>query len=565
MLLIKINEIKKTYGNRVVLDHVSFDIQRESRIGIVGHNGSGKTTLANILAGILRADKGTIDSPSTDIKIGYLRQSMRDNDPCLPDEESMFEGEVFEHTGRLGIGKLDIWDDSRLSSLSGGEKMKVALANIWSSSPDLLILDEPTNHLDEKGIHWLVSELNKYSGAVLIISHDRYFLDQSVSSIVEIEDGKSVVWTGNYTRYHEEKAKVLEAARQEYEIQQRHKKKIEDQMANLRSWSEKAHRDSTKQGGFKEFYRVKAKKLDNQVKSKRKRLERELKQNTMQKPKEQQEIRFQFKERTRHGKRILEVNNLGKKFGKRILFSDSSFYITHGEKVGIVGDNGSGKTTLLNILLGKDQVFSGEIWLSETLKVGYLSQDADDFDGQKSALEHTGLTDRQKLTDARTAFASLGLDDAKITCPVGQLSLGERTRVKLLCMMLANADILILDEPTNHLDLSSREELEKALSSFPGTILAVSHDLYFLNRISEKLLVIENCNIKRVERGFKDYRGKQEPAPGKKEEDLLLLQNEISALLGKISLADKNSKEYIEMDKSLAQLMEQQKRIQRNN
>ena len=570
----KISGIQKSFSDRTIIKNADFEIQHGCRIGLVGNNGAGKTTLANIIYGNYQPDTGYIETFGKKINIGYLKQSteytIREFEKAITDSES----NLFMHSSQLGLNKILDWDENQLENLSGGEKLKLSLAQVWASRPELLVLDEPTNHLDLQGTEWLIKELAGFKGAVLIISHDRYFLDRTVNEVIEIEDGKTNRFSGNYSAYREEKLRLYEIQLHQYETQQKYKVQIQNQITNLKNWSEKAHKDSTKQGspsekrqiGYKEYHRVKAKKMDIQIRSKMKRLNQELAKNEIKQPKPEAKVGFQFKESKKRGKRILEVSGLEKWFGNRCLFKESHFYLNHGERMAIIGVNGSGKTTLLKMLLGEAEATSGNIWLSESVRIGYLSQDVSDLPSAKTALEYTGLTDRDELGKARTIFANIGLTEDKLTVPIGSLSLGERTRIKLVLMLMNDMDLLILDEPTNHLDLASRESLEKTLMEFHGSMLIVSHDVYFLNKISEKLLIIEGENIVRKERGLKEFT---QSAPSfisdkEREEQLMVIQNKIMAIMGQLSFMSKDDPEYEKLDQELSELMVKKKAIHKD-
>lgn len=571
MTIMKIRGIQKSFDEKKVISDAEFDIKRGCRIGLVGSNGAGKTTLANIIHGGLIPDKGTIETFTGNITIGYLRQSTEYSIQSFQNSITLAENGLFQLSSQLGLTKEIDWTNPDWDKLSGGEKLKISLASIWAGRPELLILDEPTNHLDLHGVEWLIDELKSFKGAVIIISHDRYFLDRTVTEIIEIEDGTTKTYNGNYSAYRKEKQRLYEARLHQYEIQQKHKQQIEQQMANLKNWSEKAHRESTKQGtksdrrqiGLKEYHRVKAKKMDNQIKSKMKRLNQELEKNKIIQPKQETDVRFEFQESRKRGKRILEVNKIAKSFGNRCLFENSQFYMNHGDRMAILGKNGSGKSTLIKMLLGQEKPTAGEIWISETLKIGYLSQDVSDLPSDKTALEYIGLADRESIGRARTIFANIGLTEEKLSVQIGNLSLGERTRIKLVTMLLDKIDLLILDEPTNHLDLASRERLEKTLLDFHGSILVVSHDVYFLEKISEKLLVIDNGKITRKEFGMQEYNNQYTPTVNhkEKEEQLMVLQNEINSIIGRLSFMCKDEPGYMELDRELIKLMKRKKEL----
>lgn len=572
MTIMKIRGIEKSFNEKQILKNAELDIKKDSRIGLVGNNGAGKTTLANIINASLIPDKGMVDTFNRSLNIGYLKQSTEYAIHELEDRYSLMEGNLFQLSSQLGLNKEVDLASTDWDKLSGGEKLKISLAAVWASRPELVILDEPTNHLDLQGVEWLIDELNNFKGAVIIISHDRYFLDRTVTEIIEIEDGLTSLFKGNYTSYRKEKERLYEIQLHQYEIQQKHKQQIEQQMANLKNWSEKAHRDSTKQGspserrqiGYKEYHRMKAKKMDNQIKSKMKRLNQELEKNEVKQPKEEAKVRFEFQDGRKKGKRILEARGLSKSFGTRCLFKDSHFYMNHGERMALLGKNGSGKSTLVKILLGEEKTTSGEVWVSGTLKIGYLSQDVSDLPQDKTALEYTGLSDREIIGRARTIFANMGLPEEKLIVPLSHLSLGERTRVKLVMMLLAEIDLLILDEPTNHLDLASRESLEKTLLNFHGSILVVSHDVYFQEKISDRILVIDNGKISRKEFGMKELNSKSSlpKQDGKdKAEQLMLLQNEINAIIGRLSFMTRDEPGYEQLDKDLSELLKKKKEL----
>jgi macrolide transport system ATP-binding/permease protein len=551
------------FNLRKILDNISFDIKNGERIGLVGYNGTGKTTLANILTGKLTPDKGFVEK-SPELKIGYLTQSI-DYEGSEFQQSLSSEGQILQHSSELGLKKVYEWEEKRLNHLSGGEKLKLALSNVWASKPGFLILDEPTNHLDFKGIEWLIEELEKFTGPVLIISHDRHFLDKTVTRIFEIENTKLNFYIGNYSDYQKEKKHRTETQMHHFEVQQRKKEDIEMQMEQLTAWSDKAHRTSTKQGrdyGNKEYHRVKAKNRDKQVKSKMKRLQSELEKNKVEKPLEETKVKFQFDSKGSRGKRIIEAKNLAKSYDERSLFSNCHFYLNHGERIGLLGENGCGKTTLIKMLLGETSISNGELWKSDSLKIAYLSQDVDNLPEDRTALEALGFTDRENILRARTLFANLGLKEQFITKPIGTLSLGERTRVKLVDMLMREYDVLILDEPTNHLDLPSREELEKTLSEFNGTIITVSHDYYFLNKLCDKLLVFDNQRIKRVEMKPEEYFQKEQTAePAEKKETLMIIENRIATILGELSLIDQKNPKYNELDSEFNELLKQKRKL----
>lgn len=573
MNILSLKEIKKIYGERTILKNINMEIKSADRIGLIGYNGTGKTTLANIMTGLIQADKGNIMFGKESVSIGYLRQSIEYTaDVFQAMMESGAEAGMFELTSQLGLGGAQDWDPERLDHLSGGERLKLVLASIWSTEPDLLILDEPTNHLDLEGINWLVGELASYKGAVIMISHDRYFLDQAVSRIVEIEEGIVHEYAGNYSAYKKQKEEDRRIQQHQYEHQQKEIKRIETQMNQLKNWSEKAHRDSTKQGtaserklmGKKEYFRVKAKKMDIQVKSKQKRLEAELVKHRIEKPTDDVKIEFEFQAVDKRGKRILEAKNLKKEYGDHTIFHSSHFYMKHGESIGMVGQNGAGKTTLIRMILDEEPLSGGELWKSPTLKIGYLSQDVGDLPVHKKPLEALGLYDRDSIYKAKTLLANLGFTARQIEDPISSLSMGQRTKIKLIQLLLEGYDLLILDEPTNHLDLPSREQLEETLSTFAGTLLIVSHDQYLIERLCNKLLVIDEKIIRRVE-SSNPKTNEQIPASNKQiEEELMIVETKLAAVLSTLSMLIPGDSRFEALDKEFKRLVDQKSLLNRS-
>ncbi|PMC35257.1 ABC transporter ATP-binding protein [Bacillus sp. UMB0899] len=555
--MLTVRNIHKHFGDQQIINDVSFEIKKLDRIGLVGINGAGKSTLANLIYGLIEPDSGSIlKSPA--LKIGYLKQSV---DYQLAINTNL-SSEFLEKTSELGLSKYRTWENERLSHLSGGEKLKVALAEVWASHPHILLLDEPTNHLDFQGINWLVDQLESFKGAIVIISHDRYFLDQTVSQIFDLENGNLTAYEGNYTGFYEKKKKNREIQLHHYQSQQKDIARVEEQLDQLQQWAGKAHRTMRDQEGMKEFHGVKAKKLDRAVKSKMKRLKNELDKNKVEKPSEDKSLSFQFKANGKKGNRIIEAKNLTKTFQNRMLFQQSQFYIKHGEKIGVYGPNGSGKTTLLKMLIGEEPITSGHLNISSSLNIATLSQDVADMDVSQTGLDALQISDRTQLLKARTTLANMGMDAKKLNQLVGTLSLGERTRIKLTSMLINEYDLLILDEPTNHLDLASRNQLELTLKNFTGTILVVSHDVYFLQHVCDKLLVFEDKKIKRVEMSIEEYEKKRN-TPNKTslsnekevEEELLRVNTKISEILGELSLLTPDSDKYVGLDKAFQNLI----------
>lgn len=562
-MLLSFKNIKKDFENVEVLKDISLDIKKNKILGIVGRNGAGKSTLVDIIFGLSERDEGNIIFHQPEIKAAYLRQngSYELNILCKKnigkDKGITLNHNMLKYTSELGLEKFCTWDNVRLDNLSGGERTKVSLANIWNAKPQLLILDEPTNNMDFKGVNWLLNELEKFNGAVIIISHDRYFLDKAVDEILEIEDGKSIIFEGNYSLYKEEKERRFKSQLNQYKKEQNYREKIQEDIDNLKNWSEKAHRESRKKAlatgnkmGGKEYFRVKAKKKDVQVKSKIKKLEK-LKVDGVEKPKEDKKIYFEFNSNAKGGKRLLEFKNVSKAFGKNVLFNNSSFYINRGEKIGIFGENGTGKSTLIKIITGEEKLNNGEMWISDSLEIAYLSQNVVDLDSEITPLELIGELPRDNMGKVRTMLFNMGLNNRILDTKIKYLSFGEKMKVKLAGFILKNYPLIILDEPENHIDLPSREQLEEALINYEGTVIIVSHDRYMMERVCNKMIVIENKMIKRYEKNIKDINLRESHNSLTNDElklKLMVIENKIAEVLGRLSMIVNKDEKYLELE-----------------
>ncbi|CAI3549231.1 MULTISPECIES: ribosomal protection-like ABC-F family protein [Clostridium] len=541
-VLMESKNLSKEYGENVIFNKIDFKIKLGETIGIVGSNGTGKTTLANIICGKIEPTSGEIIWYKNNVKIGYMKQAT--------------EYEDLE------------------STLSGGEKTKKLLNDVIHRDYNFLVLDEPTNHLDYLGVAYLVKEIKKFNGTIIIISHDRYFLDQCVTRIIEIENQKITEYNGNYTYYRKKKQEDYENAVHLYVEQEKIKNRINMQIEELEGWSDKAHRESRKKAietgnkfGGKEYNRVKAKKMDNQIKSRIKRLEK-MKVEGLEKPKEKEKVLFQIKESKKIGAVVVEAKDISKSFDKKILFEKSSFYIKHGEKIGIYGPNGCGKTTFIKALLGKMDV-DGDLYISPTRKIGYISQDVIGLNEECSIIELFNFENRQELGQLRTKLNLIGFNAEMLDRKVKYLSLGERMKLKIILMIQEQCEVLILDEPTNHIDLHVREQLEETLRSYNGTIILVTHDRYMLEKICDKLLVFNNKKIIRYEYGIHEYLNNIEKNKKKdkdkksknKLEEKILLENKITYILSCLSSCTIGSEEYKRLDEEYNSLITLRKSI----
>jgi macrolide transport system ATP-binding/permease protein len=569
-LLLSCRNLKKSFGDRLVLNGVNLDIRRGDRIGLVGRNGTGKTTLANILTCNLDYDEGSIITPRRKVNIGYLRQAETHPELLINvlNNPAEVSGEFQRLASHLGISRIEEWSEERLENLSGGEKTKMALARVWAAHPDLVILDEPTNHLDYQGVDYLISELAHYQGTAIIISHDRYFLDRVVSQIAELENGTVRLYPGNYSAYREARQKERENQQHAFESQQKEQKKIEDAIAQLKTWSDKAHRESRQkaqgQMGGKEYFRKKAKKRDQAVKSQLKRLEK-MRQDGVKRPQKEQQVNFNLSTREKGGRRLLEAADVSKSFDKLILFEDSSFYVNRGEKVGIWGPNGCGKTTLLQAILGQEGLDNGEVFLSESARIAYVSQELPQ--GENNSLKD--LVKERTIPEQKLIFqllVNLGVPYDRLQIPLGDLSRGERMKIALGLAIMGDYDLLMLDEPTNHLDIFSREAFEESLVQFPGAIILVTHDQYLMKEVCDRLLVFEDHKVRRIEDSLEGYLAKKQSALShadldntNREENRLLLEAQISRVLSELSLRKPGEENYALLDQKYRELLRRRK------
>lgn len=565
--------ISKSYGDRIILNKVELILNFGDRLGIVGRNGAGKSTLANILSGIIEADEGQLLMPKKRLRIAYLQQSETDSSLFVSElQEKVWNSESLKISKELGMAGVGNWDSRKLCNLSGGEKSKLALAEIWASHPDLLILDEPTNHLDYQGIEWMIKELSRFEGILLIISHDRYFLDRTVNKIAELDSAKLRYYPGNYTDFRRQKEKEIEKQWHDYEAQQREQRKLENSIRQLQKWSEKAHRESRKKSlqtgnrkGGKEYYRAKAKKRDKAIKSKLQDLEKN-REVSIERPQEEPALSFDFLQSDNRGRRLLAAQDLSKSYPSTPLFSSSSFYLNRGEKLGVWGPNGCGKSTLFKLILGEEPMDEGMLFLSQSARVSYVSQDLPlEEKGTVLSLLHNTCQGEEKRV--LNLLANLGINYDRCQVPLQNLSRGERMKVKLGLALMGEYDLLMLDEPGNHLDLPSREALEKSLINHSGGILIISHDRYLLEQVCDHMLIFKNGKIRRVEERLGEYldntgsRPHREKAEKSNAEQLLLLDMKISHLLSEISNYKPEDPQYQELDSQYQHLIRQKQTL----
>lgn len=546
MAVLACSKLKKSFGINTVLYDVSFNIEKGSRVGIVGPNGAGKSTLFKLLTGEYLPDSGEIYKPS-DVIIGYLPQNyefhshrniwdelldvytpvfnmenrLREiehqmgefhttDDPdyiALANEYSTLL-EKFEEGGGYGyesyikgvltgLGFSSKQYAQPISQLSGGQKTRILLAKLLLQRPSLLLLDEPTNYLDLKAMEWLEQYLIAYPGTVMVISHDRYFLDSICTTIIEIENGKSYVYNGNYSNYQRRRMERLDNEQKAYDSQQ---EEINRQKAIIERYQ-----------SFNTEKSVRA------ARSRQKMLDR---MELVDSPHRQQDVYVAFDIERQSGYKVLEVENLSKSFDDNVLFEDVSFTVNRGDRVAIIGPNGVGKSTLIKIIMDIIRPSSGTVKLGTDISIGYYDQEQTSLVDQNTVLDEVwqhfpDLTQ----TQIRNALASFLFTGDDVFKTIGTLSGGERGKVLLTKLALARNNFLILDEPTNHLDLDCKEQLEKALNDYPGTMLVISHDRYFLNKIIDRILVLDNEGVVEYLGNYDYYVEKNKALLKQAEED----------------------------------------------
>ena len=534
-MILACQNIEKSFDGELLLQDVNFHIEEREKAALIGINGAGKSTLLKIIMGEIPADGGQVILAKGKT-IGYLAQHQEINsqlsiyDSLLEMKQHVLDMErgmrqlekemkhasgeelsrIMESYSRLtqqfeqengyaykseitgvlkGLGFEEKDFEKQVSTLSGGQKTRVALGRLLLSSPDIILLDEPTNHLDMESIAWLETYLLNYPGAVFIVSHDRYFLDKVVTKIVELDNTKATVFTGNYTAYSEKKAQLRKAAYQAYLNQQQEIRRQEEVIAKLRQFNRE--------------------KSIRRAESREKMLE---KMDVLEKPQEiDAAMRISLKPRITSGNDVLMVEHLSKSFPSLPLFEDLNFTIKRGEKVAIIGNNGTGKTTILKILNHLLPPDGGSFRLGSKVHIGYYDQEHHVLHMEKTVFEeisddYPNLTNTE-IRNLLAAFLFTGDDVFK---PISALSGGERGRVSLAKLMLSEANFLILDEPTNHLDIISKEILEDALNNYEGTVLYVSHDRYFINRTATRILELTNHRLVNYIGNYDYYLEKKE-------------------------------------------------------
>lgn len=512
-MVLACNNISKSFGIDEIIKNASFNIEEREKAAIVGINGAGKTTLLRIIMGEYQADSGEVII-AKDRTIGYLAQHQKlSGDNTIYDELLSVKKDIIELEQKIrrlelemhskegveletvmeaysksthqfelqngyayksevvgvlkGLGFDESDFEKKMNTLSGGQKTRVALGRLLLSKPDIIMLDEPTNHLDMNSIAWLENYLVNYDGSVIIVAHDRYFLDKVVTKVIEVERGTVSVFSGNYSDYAAKKKQLIDAKLKEYYNQQRDIKHQEEVIAKLKSFNREK---SIKRAESREKLLDKIEVIDKPIT-------------------EQETMHFKLEPAKESGNDVLSVEGLSKAFGGNRLFDNVSFEIKKGEKVALIGNNGTGKTTILKIINHIIDADAGKVKLGANVEIGYYDQEHNVLHMDKTAFDEIGAAYPDMTnTQIRNMLACFLFTGDDVFKKISDLSGGERGRVSLAKLMLSNANFLILDEPTNHLDIMSKEILESALNRYTGTVLYVSHDRYFINKTASRIM-----------------------------------------------------------------------------
>lgn len=498
-MLLSAEHLYKSTVDKVLLEDASFYLDTRQKTGIVGLNGSGKTTLLKILAGIEQPDAGSV-TRGRNVRVAYLEQDIPHAANCSALDYLLTEqnGEAAAYEARRMLSRLGISDaNAPLDTLSGGQKKRAALARTLLREADILILDEPTNHLDSEMVLWLEEYLKSYAGGLIMVTHDRYFLERVTGHITELSAGKLFSTEGNYSRYLELKAERMSMAQASERKRQ----------AILRHEYEWVMRGVRARG----------------TKSKE-RLQRYDELLSQSAPEENRSVKM-ISAASRMGKKLIELHQIGKSFDGRPVIRNFSHNLLRSERIGIVGTNGAGKTTLLNLIAGQIVPDEGEMTVGETVRIGYFKQDCRALDPTMRVYDFlTGIADRVE-TDEGVLTAAQLLENFLFTpamqsAPIGKLSGGERRRLVLLSILITAPNVLLLDEPTNDLDIETLTIFEEYLMHFPGSVLAVSHDRYFLDKIAQDIWDVSGGQVTCYAGNFSDYLEKR-PAtlPQEKKDD----------------------------------------------
>ena len=535
MIKIELNNIKKNYGLKNILDGFNLEIKTGEKVALIGQNGCGKSTLLKLISKQEQLDSGTINIRKG-ATIGVLNQIYENEKDDILVKDFLYDGfknildieknlknievqmaieqdyvaleKLINQYGRLQekfsiAGGYEIQEkfskicskfkinenmqNQNYNNLSGGEKTRINLAKLLLQNPDILLLDEPTNHLDIESLYFLEELVLKYNGTVLIVSHDRYFLDKVINKTVLLENGKAKVYFGNYSYFLEEDERRTLAEFENYKNQQKQIEKMKESIKILRKFGDLAKN---------EMFFKRAKSIEKKLE----KLEVLDKVDLNKKS-----INLTFKLENRSGKDVVEIEKLTKSFNEKIIFEEANMFLNYGEKIALIGKNGTGKSTLISMILGKDNDFQGKIKLGTSIKIGYIPQNIVFENENQTVLDYFWEENNFSETQAWNILSKYGFRGEDVFKKIGKLSGGEKVRLILLKLIQKDKNFLILDEPTNHIDIDTREILEEALKEYPGTVLFVSHDRYFINKLADRVLNIEEFKIKSYTGNYDEF------------------------------------------------------------
>jgi len=534
--ILSINGARKSFGSRTILEGLDFLVEPRARVGIVGANGSGKSTLLRLLAGLEEPDAGTVvrrrgttvsflpqhplgdertpletvraarpdlaeldrelhrvseqlGSPELAADLGKMARVLRRQEELVERWEAAggpsLDGRARAMLLDVGIAEEDLGLPT--TALSGGQRKLIALAACLAQEPDVLLLDEPEAHLDAVGRSLLERLLGGFDGAAVVVSHDRYLLDETVSQIASLDRGAIRMWPGNYSAYTFARELELQRQQQAYVTQQKEIERLEAAVRRFKDWAHRVVDERhIKQARNKQRQIDRMEKIDRPVLERRK-------------------IALRLHPHVRGGQRVFELRHTGVRFGDDVVLDDIELTVVHGERVGFVGANGAGKSVLLKTVVGAIEPTEGEVWVGPSIKVGYLAQDQETLDPESSPLETVRLSHRCSEGEAVSLLMKFLFPYEQVRRANKLLSGGERTRLQLLLLMLAGPNLLVLDEPTNHLDIESVEALETALEEFDGTVAVISHDRYFLDRIVDRIVEVRDGDAHAYEGGYSEW------------------------------------------------------------
>jgi len=578
---INFSGLTKEYAGKTIFENLKGQINDGDKIGLIGANGAGKTTLARILAGEEVKDAGEIDYSPSYLKILYIQQYPEFDKGITVYEDILgFISRWNEDKNRKNPSEIatvaktvlnkvgleeKFWHRTALS-LSGGEKTKLALSRMFAVDFDLLVLDEPTNHLDIGSCEWLEDFIKNLDKPMLIISHDRFFLDRTVNRIWDLSSRGLKVYEGNYTQYKANREIEIKSITRIYLKQQDRIQQLKAMIDEREKWFHRAH----KSAGQNDFYRSKAKKQASAMKAKKTQLER-LESEKVERPPKELSPAFDVINKYTAGRKfprfLIQGRNISKSFGKNAVLDKISFDVGRGDKIAVIGANGSGKTTLLKIVNGVYNDYEGTLNISPQVKIGYFSQELENLDFEATVLDAV-LCGEATIQEARLLLASLLFRGDDVYMKVAGLSMGEKGRVAFAKLILSGANLLVLDEPTNYMDIQSRENIEEALEQFEGSVLFVSHDRYFINRLAKRIFHLKNGKLYIFDGNYENYllRMDNQKAENNGEklykdlqESIMKLELELAYLSGKLDQAqDEEEKEalnrrYLELARELNQ------------